>query len=163
MSYIYPILFCGTIATGVYFYKEILKFTFKCIDTPPGITSISKEGGKYYVKTNLGKLKLKHFRTPTPETNVYFFKQGHQMDIKENILISNKDFLNNYSEQELTKVFSYNFGIIPNVYYPQDFKKKDKLTGFIESVFDAKCYIFVYENNQMIDYMELFEKYSNAL
>ena len=154
MDYVLPVLVVGTICTATFFYKEVIKFTFKCIKTPPGISAFHKERGQYFVQTNLGKLRVNHVKTPALDTEVFFFKKGHEIDLKKNTIMDKKQFEEEFKNYETTQLLKYNFGIITDVYYPKDYKRKNKIVGFINNFLEKEVYLFVFDQNHK--YLEIF-------
>ena len=145
-------------------YREIIKFVFKCIDTPPGVSKIYKTRGSYFIETNIGKFRLNHHKTPCLDLDVYFFNKGNDLDqVTQNKLIKKVEFEKEFLGQDTTLLRKYNFGIIGDIYYPRQFKGRNKLVGFMTNVFDEDVFVFVVDENNMIDYKELFLNYTKAM
>ena len=53
-------------------------------------------------------------------------------------------------------------GIIIDVLKPKDFKNKNKICGFVSSLFEEYIYVFTIENNT-VDYEKIFEDFDEEL
>jgi hypothetical protein len=149
--------------TAVKYSQYVLDFIFTCIDTPPGIGKITNFKNNVSVQTSAGKLRLNYIKTPCIDLDVCFIENFENMNFENSLMMSSNDFKNNYPNIHYHPTTKFNFGIIGDILYPRDFMRKDKLVGFITSPFDDLYYIFVYENNEIIDYKKLFEQYELAI
>lgn len=164
---IYEIGILGAAISAALCYKEIVKFVFKCIDTPPGVSSINKIQKKYYVNTPIGAINLNYHKLASIDHDFYFFDDGHSFDVLSNTIMTITDFEKHikcaFSNLTVTKLKTYNFGIIGDIYYPRDFKNKDKIVGCITNYFDDLIYVFVVEKNKIIDYKQIILEYEDKL
>jgi hypothetical protein len=176
MDYIYTTAAVSTLTVGVIFYNHyalkidydlckavMLDFTNKCVKKLVGISSLHQVRKHYFVKTDLGPLVVNYHKTPSLDTDVYLFNKGHHFSITENRMMTKKNFEQKYKDEDTTLLRKFNFGIIADIYYPRDFKNKDKLVGFIFNSMENEIYVFVVDQNQIIDYRKIFNDYDKAL
>lgn len=176
MDYIYTTVALSTLTVGVICYNHYApKIDYQFIRAAAmdllnrwkkkllGISSFHKDRNNYFVKTDLGPVAVNYHKTPALDTDVYFFNKGHLMEINHSKMIKKKDFNQKYEGENTTMLRKYNFGVIGDIYYPRDFKNKDKLVGFIFNFLEDYVYIFVVDKNQIIDYKNIFAQYEEAL
>ena len=145
-------------------YKRVLKFAFDLYETPPGMSKLHHFKKNYFVHTNIGDFRLNYHRNPSLDLDVYFFNNGHKFDnVTGNKLMKKIDFEKEFEAEDTTKLSQYNFGLVADIYYPQQFKKKDKIVGFMINIFDDVVFVFTVKNDNIIDYRELFRQYEKAM
>lgn len=176
MDYIYTtatvsVITVGTICFNYYAPKIDYQFVGaaamdllkRCKKKLVGISSFHKARNNYFVKTDLGPMAVNHHKTPALDTDVYFFNKGHMLEVNENKMLKKSVFEETFKGEDTTLLKKYNFGIIGDTYYPRDFRNKDKLVGFIFNPLENYVYVFVIEQNQIIDYKTLFVQYEEVL
>lgn len=177
MDYIYTTLALTTFTVGAVLYNHyssridydlckaaVSNVANKFMKKLTGVSSLHRVRNSYIVKTDLGPLKVNYHKMPSLDTEVYLFDKGHLLDeIKQNQMMDKIEFLDKYGRENTTQFRTFNFGIIADIYYPKDFKNKDKLTGFIFNVLEDDVYVFVFDENNIIDYKKLFQQYEDEL
>ena len=161
--------FLATSAIGGYVLCNINKITMfavNMITLSPGTGRIysrtcpKSKKKKVFVDTTIGKIKLPFFKLPSLDTDMYFFED--ESAVGHSHIVPRAFFEENYNDKKFVPLKRYDMGIISDVLSPVDFKNKKKISGFISSVFEDYVYLFTLED-QVIDYIKLFEDYEEAL
>lgn len=158
-----PTMFYTTL-TGVLLYNifPVSNYILNLILYKPGVGALTYRKKKgVFVETNLGKIKLPFYKLPSTETDVYFFHQDTV--VEKNELLTRESFDKIFSNCDCDCLKHYNMGLITDVIRPKDYKGKEKICGYISSLFEDYVYVFTFENNEFIDYEKLFEMYHDAL
>lgn len=163
----FPLFACGTIA-GYLLYNivPITSYLFNLMTLNPGTGKVfsrthpkSKKKG-IFVDTNVGRIKLPFIKLPSIDTEIYFFTDENIIEKSE--LVNRNVFNEKYSFLETEKLKHYEMGIITDVLKPEDFKNKNRICGFVSSLFEDYIYVFTIENN-IIDYEKIFEDFDDEL
>lgn len=150
----------------IYNIVPITTYLFNLATLQPGTGKLfsrthpkSKKKG-VFVDTNVGRVKVPFVKLPSPDTEIYFFND--EKIIEKSELINRDIFNEKYSYLEKEGLKRYEMGIVTDILKPRDFKNKNRVCGFISSLFEDYIYVFVVEND-MINYEKIFQNFDDEL
>jgi len=163
-------IYYGTIGLATCFLAyniiPISSYLFNLATLSPGTGRVfmrkhpkSKKKG-LFIDTNVGRIKIPFVKLPSPDTEIYFFKDESM--VHHNHIVGRTYFMENYQKLEFEPLKRYDMGIIADFIHPTDYKNKRKVCGFISSLFEDYIYLFAIDD-ELIDYEKLFEEYHDAL
>ena len=145
--------------------RSVFNYLVNLALLPPGTGKVYKKTDPrskkkhYYVNTDIGTVRVPHYKTPSLEMEVYFFKNNV---VGENKMLSSKEFRENYADEEFVILPSHDLGVIGDVYYPKDFRGSNIICGFISNILEDCVFVFKIENEK-IDYLDLFAEYERRI
>ncbi len=155
-----------SVCFAAYNIIPITSYLFNLMTLNPGTGRLfsrthpkSKKKG-VFVDTNVGRIKMPFIKLPSPDTEIYFFTD--EKDIEKAELVDRKTFNERYSHLGTESLKRYDLGVITDVLKPQDFKNKDRICGFVSSLFEDYIYVFVIED-KIIDYGKIFKDFDDKL
>lgn len=113
----------------------------------------------FYVNTTAGPVRLPYHKTPSLEMEIFFFNDHV---IEKNSLITIQKFQELYRDEKSTMIRPHDLGIMGDIYYPEDFRGKKAVSGYISNILEDFVFVFKFENEQ-IDYRELFNEYERTI
>lgn len=138
----------------------LTNFFIKVLTESLGVSKIIKKRKKIFVNTDHGYINLPYYKLPSPDFEMFFFKDENIVDFNQ--FIDEEEFLKKYEGKLSSKLIKFNGGIIGDIKNPKDWNNKKNVCGYIKSYFEENYFIFNLSVTPF-DYENLFEQYEQLL